>query len=75
MVWNPKDISTVEEDEHSTTFAYIAIAGTEIDKSSISLLQVKAGSIVEVERSMVFVVSGRMAYREGDIEAVIKNKL
>jgi hypothetical protein len=51
------------------------MTGTEIDKSSIRLQQVEAGSTVEVNKSMVFVVSGRMAYREGDIEAVIKNKL
>jgi hypothetical protein len=65
----------VEEDDHSTTFAYIAIEGTEIEKSSISLLRVQAGSIVNVQKSMVFVLSGKIAYREGDVEAVIKGKL
>ncbi len=50
MIWSPKDISSVEEDEHSTTFAYIAIEGTEVDKSSISLLKIQAGNTINVEK-------------------------
>lgn len=63
MIWSPKDISTVEDDENSTTFAYIGLAGTEMNNSSIILQRVKVGSVVEVQQAMMFVVSGRMSYR------------
>jgi hypothetical protein len=35
IVWNPKDISTLEGDENSTTFAYVAVRSSEGKTPSI----------------------------------------